>query len=103
MADRDAGQATACSSARFLATALAAYLFDLIDKAARDDLRIIKSIRNNFAHTTHFVRFSTEHIAKDCRKLSNWTESASAEACYRDRAFECVKLIMGMVLWSALA
>jgi hypothetical protein len=32
-------------------------------------------------------------IAKDCRKLSNWTEGANNEECYRDKAFECVNLI----------
>jgi hypothetical protein len=70
-----------------------AYMFDLIEKQVRDDLRLIKGIRNNFAHTTRFVSFGSDHIAKDCQKLSNWTEGANNEECYRDKAFECVNLI----------
>jgi hypothetical protein len=70
-----------------------AYLFSLIDKPVRDDLRLIRRIRNNFAHTSRFVSFKTDHIAKDCRKLSNWKDGMDAQACYREKAFECVDLI----------
>ncbi|MGY8631465.1 hypothetical protein RAD15_03080 [Bradyrhizobium sp. 14AA] len=70
-----------------------AYMFELIDKLARDDLRVIKSIRNNFAHTTRFVSFGADHIAKDCRKLSNWKQGVDNQACYRDAAFDCIKAI----------
>ena len=70
-----------------------AYMFELIEKPVRDYLRIIKSIRNNFAHTTNFVSFGSDHIAKDCRRLSNWTKGVNNEGCFRDKASECVNLI----------
>ncbi|MCA1399359.1 hypothetical protein [Bradyrhizobium sp. BRP56] len=69
------------------------YLFHLIEKAVRNDLRVIKSIRNNFAHTTRFVNFGTEHIATDCRRLSTWNQGASNQQCYQDAAFDCIKAI----------
>jgi DNA-binding MltR family transcriptional regulator len=70
-----------------------AYLFSFIDKAARDDLHLIRRIRNNFAHTSRFINFGSDHIVKDCRKLSNWKDGMDAQTCYRDKAFECVDLI----------
>jgi hypothetical protein len=39
-------------------------MFELIDKAVRDDLRIIKTIRNRFAHTTHFVYFEASKLLR---------------------------------------
>lgn len=72
-----------------------AYLFQLIEKPVRDDLRVIKSIRNNFAHTTRFVNFGTDHIATDCRRLSTWKQGASNQQCYQDTAFDCIKAIKG--------
>lgn len=72
-----------------------ASMFELIDEAVRDDLRIIKSIRNAFAHTTRSVHFETPHIAKQCHKLSSWKEGIDNKECYRERARECVNLIKG--------
>jgi DNA-binding MltR family transcriptional regulator len=70
-----------------------AYMFNLIDKPVRDDLRVVTSIRNAFAHTTRSVHFGTEHIATECRKLSNWKDDIDNQECYRERARECVNLI----------
>ncbi|WP_426608867.1 hypothetical protein [Bradyrhizobium sp. McL0616] len=67
-----------------------AYMFELIDEAHRNDLRIIKSIRNAFAHTTRYVFFDSDHVAKNCRKLSNWEVFRDNQACYREKALECV-------------
>jgi len=67
-----------------------AYMFELIDKAMRDDLRTIKTIRNRFAHTTHFVYFESEQIARECRKLSNWKDGVNGQAIFQDRALECI-------------
>ncbi len=74
-----------------------AYLFELIDEDVARDLRVIKDIRNKFAHTTQFVHFQSEHIAKLCQKLSNWKPDKANEECYRDRALECVNLIKAAV------
>jgi hypothetical protein len=70
-----------------------AYMFDLIDKSTRDDLRRIKNIRNAFAHTTRYVFFETRQIADQCQKLSNWKPGMRAEDCYREKAIECVNAI----------
>jgi hypothetical protein len=70
-----------------------AYMFSLIDKPIRDDLRVIKGIRNAFAHTTRFVHFGSAHIAKECRKLSTWKDGADNQDCYVERARECVNVI----------
>lgn len=70
-----------------------AYMFELVNKSVRDDLRVIKSIRNNFAHTTRFVNFGADHIVKDCRRLSNWKQDANNHTCYQDAAFDCIKAI----------
>jgi hypothetical protein len=67
-----------------------AYLFSLIDTSDRNDLHLIRRIRNNFAHTTRFVTFNSEHIIKDVQKLSNWKEGMNAQTCYVERAFDCV-------------
>jgi hypothetical protein len=63
-----------------------AYMFDLIDKAIRDDLRRIKSIRNAFAHTTRYVYFETPQIADQCQKLSNWKPGMDAQESYREKS-----------------
>jgi hypothetical protein len=60
-----------------------AYMFELIDLAVRDDLHVIKSIRNKFAHTTRFVYFDSEHVDQDCRRLSNWRADLPNEEAFR--------------------
>ena len=47
-----------------------AYAFNIIPKRAYDDLLLINSIRNVFAHSLHDVTFSNDLVANDCRKLS---------------------------------
>jgi hypothetical protein len=66
-----------------------AYMFRLIDKLVRDDLRVV----NAFAHTTRQVHFGSAHIAKECRKLSTWKDGVDNQDCFRERARECVNLI----------
>ena len=74
-----------------------AYMFEVIDKSVRDDLQIIKSIRNKFAHTTRFVFFESPHIDRDSRRLSNWNEVASNEEIFRARAIECINAIKSKI------
>lgn len=47
-----------------------AYAFSLIPKEQRDDLRIIKSVRNHFAHAPRAVSFQNEAIRAEIQKLS---------------------------------
>ena len=70
-----------------------AYMFNLIDQPVRDDLRLIADIRNDFAHTTWFVYFGSDHIAKHCRHLSGWREGTDNQECYRTTALDCINLI----------
>jgi hypothetical protein len=80
-----------------------AYLFELIDKPVRDDLRVIKSIRNAFAHTTRFLHFDSPRIAKETCKMSTWKDDIEGQDCYRERALECINLIkqkLEALLWA---
>jgi DNA-binding MltR family transcriptional regulator len=74
-----------------------AYMFEFIDKSVRDDLQIIKSIRNKFAHTTRFVFFESPHIDQECRRLSNWKEDAPNEELFRTRAIECINAVKSKI------
>jgi hypothetical protein len=46
-----------------------AYAFGLINKTLRDDLKIIKDIRNQFSHKYKLNSFSQEPIKKWCKEL----------------------------------
>lgn len=74
-----------------------AYMFELIDKIVRDDLQIIKSIRNKFAHTTRYVFFESSHVDQDCRRLSNWEKDVANEELFRTRAVECINSIKSQI------
>ncbi len=69
------------------------FAFGLIEKDVHGDLRIIKDIRNCFAHTTHFVFFSSPEIAKLCKKLSNHRNGGDDFIYFRTRALECINAI----------
>ena len=70
-----------------------AFLFELIDQPNRNDLDIIRRIRNAFAHTTHFVYFHSEAVDLLCEKFSKWTDNADNETLFRDTAIACVNAI----------
>jgi hypothetical protein len=70
-----------------------AHMFNLIETPVRDDLQIIKRIRNKFAHTTRYVFFESPHIDSDCRRLSNWREGESNENIFRRCALGRVNII----------
>jgi hypothetical protein len=59
-----------------------AFALGTIDEKNRDNLDIIRAIRNVFAHTPKTVSFSTPLIAKECRKLklSHCTKWRSEDA-----------------------
>lgn len=70
-----------------------AFAFKLIDQQTHADLRIIKDVRNKFAHPIHYVFFNSPEIIKLCEKLSNYQKDGDCEIFYRSRAVECVNLI----------
>ena len=47
-----------------------------------DDLRIIKDIRNEFAHTIQTCSFSTEEIVRLCNKFKNRDANLDGYAAY---------------------
>ncbi|HYX72596.1 MAG TPA: MltR family transcriptional regulator, partial [Nitrososphaera sp.] len=47
----------------------AAYCMGLLSKEDFEDLKIIKAIRNDFAHQLHGLSFNEASIAKKCEKL----------------------------------
>jgi hypothetical protein len=49
-----------------------AYAFDLIGKAQRDDLRIIKDVRNAFAHSPRSLSLQDPKISAQIKQLSIW-------------------------------
>lgn len=49
---------------------LAAYCLGLITKHEKDDLLIIKNIRNRFAHQLHGLSFNDKSISDECDKLN---------------------------------
>ncbi|GGI24159.1 hypothetical protein [Bradyrhizobium guangdongense] len=74
-----------------------AYMFGLIEPEVRNDLRTIADIRNAFAHTTRFVYFNSEHIAKLCRQLSSWRSATDNQTRYRDAALDCINAMKARV------
>ncbi|MFX1537353.1 MAG: hypothetical protein ACFFDI_24360 [Promethearchaeota archaeon] len=46
------------------------YLFGLIDRKIRDDLKIIGNIRNKFAHDKNLNSFDAKIIRAECEKLN---------------------------------
>jgi DNA-binding MltR family transcriptional regulator len=74
-----------------------AFMFELIDGEVHADLRRIKTIRNAFAHTTSYVYFESEHIAKHCQELSNWKSGVDNQTCFRERAIECINAMKAKI------
>jgi DNA-binding MltR family transcriptional regulator len=70
-----------------------ACIFELIDKSTYDDLRAIKDIRNKFAHTTSYVFFTSENVARECQRLSGWSAGVDNQLHFQGRALECIKLM----------
>ncbi len=46
-----------------------AYALQIIDQLARDDLRVLKNIRNAFAHAKKDIRFESANVAAACAAL----------------------------------
>lgn len=74
-----------------------AFALDLIDESVHRDLRVIKDIRNRFAHTTQFAFFNSPEISKLCEKLSNFRAKGDNGIVYRTRALECINTIKAAI------
>jgi DNA-binding MltR family transcriptional regulator len=70
-----------------------AFAFNLIDEKTHSDLRIIKDVRNKFAHAIRFTFFSSPEIIKLCQKLSNFKKDEDCQSVYRARAVDCINII----------
>ena len=70
-----------------------AYAFNLIDEHTLTRLRVLKSIRNIFAHTTEPLDFASLEIVNECRGLPGWEKGADAKKLFDSTAVECVKAI----------
>jgi DNA-binding MltR family transcriptional regulator len=53
-----------------------AFAFGLIAQDILADLRILKDIRNDFAHTEHLIHFDSSEISAHCRKFNGWKKDA---------------------------
>lgn len=50
-----------------------AYAFKLISKQHRDDLLLVKDIRNRFAHSPKSISLTREDMQRDIQSLSLWS------------------------------
>jgi DNA-binding MltR family transcriptional regulator len=70
-----------------------AFAFKLIDEKTHTDLRVIKDVRNKFAHAIRFTFFTSPEIIKLCEKLTNYRKNGDCQIYFRTRAVECINLI----------
>jgi hypothetical protein len=66
-----------------------AYAFKVIDEDLYNDLRIIKDIRNKFAHPEGLTDFQTRKIKDLVRKFKSWTSSSDEYALFIQRVQDC--------------
>jgi hypothetical protein len=70
-----------------------AYAFELIDAALYDDLRIIKDIRNEFAHPEGPVDFRTPKIIELVSRFKSSTSDGNSFALFNERVKTCAEKI----------
>jgi len=68
-----------------------AYAFEVIDDDLYDDLRIIKDIRNEFAHPKGWTDFSTPAITGLMRQFKGWNSSCDPFELFNTRVLNCRK------------
>ncbi len=73
------------------------FAFGLLDKQNRDNLDIIRSIRNVFAHAPKAVSFRTPLIAKECRKLILLTVTSDNASCAHKFGQACMEAVNHLV------
>jgi hypothetical protein len=68
-----------------------AYAFELIDDDLYNDLRIIKDIRNEFAHPKGWTDFGTPAVAELVRQFKEWNSSCDLFELFNTRVLICLK------------
>jgi DNA-binding MltR family transcriptional regulator len=66
-----------------------AYAFKVIGEDLYNDLRIIKDIRNKFAHPEGPTDFETPKVKELVRKFKSWTSSSDSYALFIQRVEHC--------------
>jgi DNA-binding MltR family transcriptional regulator len=70
-----------------------AFAFRLIEEDVLSDVRLLRDIRNKFAHTTDVLHFDSPEIAALCRNLSVWTPEGDNSTMFDVAAIQCIKKI----------
>lgn len=66
-----------------------AFALSLIDDETLAILRIIRDIRNVFAHTRVVINFDSDEIAKLCRKFPDWKAGSSNLELFNHASVTC--------------
>lgn len=77
------------------------YALNLIEHETHDDLRVLLTIRNTFAHTMDFLDFSSPSIAKEFSKFKGWRPDRDPKAFFDEvlvRTVDRVKEVRGVLL-----
>ncbi len=73
-----------------------AYAFKVIDRDLYNDLRIIKDIRNKFAHPEGPTAFQTPKITDLVRKFKSWTPGSDGYELFIQRVEHCSSELNGL-------
>lgn len=86
----------------FSARIRAAYCLGLISKDERDDLHIIKRVRNRFAHRLHDLSFDDKEIVNWCNSLQIPKKLSMAIDSHRDLFVIAVSMLSNQLALRAL-
>ena len=67
-----------------------AYAFDLIDDDLRNDLNVIKDIRNAFAHSLDWMHFQSKEIVALMRGFKGWDKDKDPYSFFKEKVETCV-------------
>jgi DNA-binding MltR family transcriptional regulator len=70
-----------------------AYALELIDEATLQNLRVLRDIRNVFAHTAEQIHFTSAEISSLCQKLPSWKSGGDDHALFMTVAADCARAI----------
>ena len=80
---------------RFAAKIAVAYGFGLIDDDLYDDLRVLREIRNKFAHTLNKITFSSPDVIELMQKFRGWRNTGVIDVFdfFKERVASCATQI----------